>query len=688
MNLLQAAVRSVTRPLYRDALMPWDGGNAWSSLFDPDGLGTMLHTTMQPDRERDITGEFVSLAANAYRGNGVAFACMLTRYMLFSQARFQFQQMRKGLPGPLFGTPELAVLDHPEPSKSSVDLLSQALLDADLDGNWFGVRRPGRIKRLRPDWTTIIVGSPNSDLGSWDPDAEVIGYGYEPGGPGHGKPMFFLRDEVAHFAPIKDPEFQYRGMSWLHPILRELMGDSSASAHKLAFFRNAATPNVAISLPSTMTLEKAREWIALFEQEHKGIANAYKSMYFGGGAEANVIGLDFQKMDFSRLQAGYETRIAAASGMHPVIVPFSEGLTGSSLNAGNFQQAARLVADKTLHPLWSSFSGSLETIIPVPNSAARVWYSPDIPFLRTDVKDAAEIQHTYATTINALIDTGFEPASAIDAVTSSDMNRLIHTGLLSVQLQPPGAQVAARGEFWAADGPLAGLGTVERGMILPADHPIARAFPSMFDAVDVPLLMAGEVRCSGCGNLLGEKVTPPYQFTCRRCKVVTEERGSVPTPWVTRDLVPFRKRTEAPLPAPAPVIETHVHFDAGSIAITTPVNVEPSRMEAGAIVFNAGDVDARTMPGAVTTTVEAGDAPQVTVNVPERTVEAPQVTVNVPERTIEAPQVTINVPERTMEAPQVTLNIPPPPERRLIRTVLELDARDKPIGQHEEFVGD
>lgn len=521
MNLLQAVARTVSRPLTR-SFVPLSMGD-WNDMFS-FGNVPFLNTTMQPNREADVTGEFISLIGGAYRGNGVAFACLQARYMLFSEARFQFQQLRKGQPGNLFATPELAILDHPEPGKTTGDLLARALLDSDLDGNWFGVRRPGRIKRLRPDWVTIVVGSPNSDVGAWDPDAEVVGYVYEPGGPGGGqKPITFLANEVAHFAPTADPQFQYRGMSWLIPILREMMADSAATAHKLAYFRNSATPNVAITLPSSMLPEKAREWIALFEQEHKGISNAYKTMYFGGGAEASVIGSNFQQMDFRSMQAAFETRIASASGMHPVVVPFSEGLTGSSLNAGNFQQAARLVADKTLRPLWRNMSSSLESIIRVPHSDTQLWYDErHIPFLRIDVTDQANIQHTYATTINSLIVNGFEPASAVDAVMAGDMDRLVHTGLLSVQLQPPGTQlvpVRAIGEFWPTDGPLASVGTVARGMVLPADHPVVRAFPAMF-APDATVL-DGEVRCSGCSKLLAEHVTAPYRIACPRCKVVT-----------------------------------------------------------------------------------------------------------------------------------------------------------------------
>ena len=51
-------------------------------------------------------------------------------------------------------------------------------------------------------------------------------------------------EEVCHLAPVPDPVFRFRGMPWIEPIVREVMGDSAATSHKLNFFDNAATPNL------------------------------------------------------------------------------------------------------------------------------------------------------------------------------------------------------------------------------------------------------------------------------------------------------------------------------------------------------------------------------------------------------------------------------------------------------------
>ena len=81
-------------------------------------------------------------------------------------------------------------------------------------------------------------------------DAEVIGYLYHPGGRNSEyDPIPFMADEVAHFAPLPDPIARFRGMSWLTPVVREIMADSAATTHKGKFFEQGATSNAIVKVP-------------------------------------------------------------------------------------------------------------------------------------------------------------------------------------------------------------------------------------------------------------------------------------------------------------------------------------------------------------------------------------------------------------------------------------------------------
>ncbi len=400
-----------------------------------------LNQTIKGDRE-SIAGDFAGLVAGAYRQNGVIFACMLVRLLLFSEARFQFRQMRSGRPGELFGNSTLELLERPWPGGTTGDLLTRAIQDADIAGNFFCTRRPGgTIRRLRPDWVDIVLGSESEDVQAGDIDAEVLGYVYHPGGrQSRREPDYLLREEVAHFAPIPDPLATYRGMSWLTPVIREVISDKAAVEHKIKFWENGATPNMVVGTGLT-DRTKFDEFVKKFRESHEGAENAYKTLFLGQGMDATVVGADFKQMDFKVVQGHGETRIAAAAGVPPVIVGLSEGLAAATYS--NYGQARRRLADGTMRPLWRNMASSLATLIDVP-SGAELWYDDrDIPFLQEDVKDAADIQHVQAQSIRALVDAGFDHATVVEAVVSGDLRRLKHTGLFSVQLRPPGAEAPA-----------------------------------------------------------------------------------------------------------------------------------------------------------------------------------------------------------------------------------------------------
>lgn len=406
------------------------------SSFQYQGLTYSLPVAQQ----EEIGGNLTSMSRLAYKSNGVVFACMLVRMQLFAEARFQFRRLRNGRPGDLFGNPDLRPLETPWVGGTTGDLLSRMIQHSDLAGNAFVAESRTRRDELvvfRPDWTSIIIGS-DTDLeaGAWDPEATVVGYKFQPGGPGSGyDPVFYLAEEVAHFAPIPDPEARFRGMSWLTPIVREVMADKAATDHKLKFFENGATPNLVVKL-DVPDLEKFSKWIEKFKEQHEGAANAYKTLYLGAGADATVVGADLKQLDFKVTQGAGETRIAAAAGVPPVIVGLSEGLEAATY--ANYGQARRRLSDGTMWPLWRNASASLARIINVP-SDAELWVDGrDIPFLREDSKDLAEIKVQQSLSIKQLVEAGFEPDSAVKAITSDDLTQLSHTGMTSVQLLPPG----------------------------------------------------------------------------------------------------------------------------------------------------------------------------------------------------------------------------------------------------------
>ena len=188
------------------------------------------------------------------------------------------------------------------------------------------------------------------------------------------------------------------------------------------------------------------EFVAKFKEQHEGADMAYKTLFLGGGADVTLNGADMKQIDFKATQGAGETRIAAAGGMHPVIVGLSEGLAGSSLNAGNFDAAKRLTADKTLRPLWRMASAALE-VLTTPPEGAELWTDDrDIAFLRDDSTDLAAIASQNAQTLRTLTDGGWTAESAKKYLETSNIMSLEHSGYLSVQLQAPGSGVPTQQE--------------------------------------------------------------------------------------------------------------------------------------------------------------------------------------------------------------------------------------------------
>jgi phage portal protein BeeE len=421
-----------------------------------------LNQTMPNSKQEEIEQTFEGYVQQAHLANGIIFGCAVAHLRLFSQARFQWQRMSGGRPGDLFGTQDLAILERPEANTVTSDLLTRASLDADYGGNYFATLRKGRIKRMRPTWVDIILGS-DQDPGvtAQDLDAEVLGYIYWPGGKRRGgKPVPLLASEVCHYAPLPDPLASYRGMSWVTPIAREVMGDIAMTASKLAFFENGMTPNLVIKRNDSLQSKAFAEWTAMVKAGHQGVANAYKTLFLDAGADATVIGSNMQQMEFKVTQAVGEVRMATAAGVHPVILGLSESLQGAALNSGNFSAARRLYADMWARPSWANLAASMETIVPAP-SGARLWYDDrDIPFLAEDQKDAADIQQVKMHSIEAGIRSGFKADDVVKAVEANDMGLLVgkHTGLFSVQLQAPGSTKMPAGEV-PGETPVSGNGT-------------------------------------------------------------------------------------------------------------------------------------------------------------------------------------------------------------------------------------
>ena len=423
-----------------------------------------MSTTWGDRRTREVANTLPGYAA-ALRQSPPAFAAEMVRSLVLSQARFTFRNLPStATPRRTFGNRDLQILERPWPNATTGELVARMEWHAGLAGNAFVVRQQNRLRVLRPDWVVIIYGSDQDpDEAVFALDGQVIGYAYCNGGIGVGRPQLILPGDMAHWSPLPDPESAGLGMSWVTPAVREIQGDIAATMHKLKFFENGATPNMVVKGITAATSTQFNEIVEMLERKHTGLANAYRTLYLTAGADATVVGSDLSQIDFKATQGAGETRISILSRVPASLLGISEGLAGSSLNSGNFAAARRAFGDTWVMPTLQDLASCLSVLVKVPNDAELWFDTTDMTLLREDAKDAAEIAQIQMSTIVAGVNGGFEPESVKAAVIGQNMALLKHTGMVSVQLQQPGAGGTSPGPAAAGPPPpaLAGPATDE-----------------------------------------------------------------------------------------------------------------------------------------------------------------------------------------------------------------------------------
>jgi HK97 family phage portal protein len=403
----------------------------WRNLFSRDSnpewtypgasnAAVLISTYGSPDTEQ-VLPTFLSKTQQAYQGNAVVFGVILARLMLFSEATFQLQSLSNKK---LYGNESLRILEYPWPNGTTGELLARMEQDTSLVGNAYIWNAGDQLVRLRPDLVTIVSEQVPDIMGR--PYRVVRGYYWDPSKAGDYStpPQFFSVNEVAHWSPIPDPLANFRGMSWLSPVVRELNADNGLTDYKLRYLENAATPNMMIKYDQKIGQEQLDRVRDQMTARHGGVDNAFKTIILDEGATTEIVGNTLEQMNFTTVQAAGENRIAAAGGVPGIVVGLKEGLMAATYS--NYEQAMRRFADLTMRPLWRSACAALQPLITdMPNRGVRLWYdTSDIAALRQGEKERAETVQVKAGSADLLVKSGYDLMSIVDAIESGDLHQL------------------------------------------------------------------------------------------------------------------------------------------------------------------------------------------------------------------------------------------------------------------------
>ena len=382
------------------------------------GAAVLTTTYGSPDKEA-VLPQWSVWAQSAHASSAVVFSAEYIRMSLFAQAVFQFQAKDDKH---LFGNTALAKLEEPWPGGKGMDLLARLEQDTGWVGNAYIWDAPGedRLVRLRPDWTTIV--SELVQVPGGGQFRRVIGYWVEPPKStyGQGRGQMYPAAEVVHWAPIPDPVADFRGMSWLTPVYRDVQGDDGMTQYKIKYLDNAASPNLLIRYTQKLspgTVDAVRERVTA---RYAGAGNAFRTLVLDQGADATVIGNSFSQMDFTNVMSAGTERILAASQVPAVLVGL-EPLRGAGRG---FQESMQKFANLWARPQWQSVCGALEQIVDMP-TGNRLWFDTSgIAALQDGEMERGQTALVKSQALLACRQAGYTRDSAVAFVDSGDVGLL------------------------------------------------------------------------------------------------------------------------------------------------------------------------------------------------------------------------------------------------------------------------
>ena len=384
------------------------------------GASVLTSSYGSPDRE-PVLPQLAAFAQQANSSSSPVFSAILLRMMLFSEATFRLQALDDKH---LYGNQSLSLLEEPfGPDSATGHLLARMEQDASLAGNAYIWAAPGedRLVRLRPDWVTIVSEVVHVGGGGWY--RRPVGYWHEPpkGVLDQGRGFMVPAGECAHFAPLPDPAADFRGMSWLTPVMRDVQGDDGMGRYKIRYLQNDASPNVIIKyvqrlLPGTIDAIGER-----IHAKYGGPDSAGKTLILDQGADLTLVGNSLQQMDFSNVATAGEQRILAAALVPGVLVGL-EPLRGAGRG---YQESMQKFANIWARPTWRSACGALKKLVPGLPSGARLWFdTSDIAALQDGEMERGQAALVRAQALLALVQAGYTHESAIAAVDAMDLSQL------------------------------------------------------------------------------------------------------------------------------------------------------------------------------------------------------------------------------------------------------------------------
>lgn len=429
MRRFQQMLRAAPAPAVIGSFNDW---LQYVTSFSFDGVGYEASPSGDMDAFVSAIGRQSGLVAGAIAARGYLMSQLLPVWRNDARTDPQY--------GQLFGNQSLDALNNPHGSITRQQFMMTVETHVAFAGKAVIAGRDDGFELLRPDRahpvmaSTVETSDPQVVIGSGD----LVGWLYYKNGH-DSPPETLMPEQVATFIPEPNPTNPFEGEAWVWAVVEDVMIGRYGNEHVKSYFKNGATPRTIIMPDKTLSPDQIGEFQGVFDEKHRGAGNAYKTAWIGGGSSIQVIGSNLADLDLTHVTGAVDSAVSVRSRVPASVLGTREGMQGSALNAGNYTATRRLWADGWFTPHADNFMASVAKLLPSPAGGPTVLtFDPDrVLFLQEDRKDAAEIDSIKAAAIRQLIDAGFEPSSAVDAIVNENFARLNHTGLTSVQLVAP-----------------------------------------------------------------------------------------------------------------------------------------------------------------------------------------------------------------------------------------------------------
>lgn len=282
------------------------------------------------------------LTDEGYRKNSIASACI---QMIATSAPEAFLRVHRDTSDGLVEVPDhwlMKLLNNPNPYMSTFELWEwvHTFLNTGGSSYWELVRanqNPNseiiQIYPLRPDRMSIVP----------DDKSFIARYEYHV----NGQIIEYEPHEILHIK-FPDPLDEFNGLSPIKRIARELGIDNEATDFTQSFFENAAVPYGLLSTDQQITDGEANRmrlrWWHWFKGKMRGMPAV-----LGQGTNYQQLGMSFKDMEFEQVRSFTETRICAAFGVDPVLLPSWVGIKHGG-KYSNFQMAKQHLWEETIIP--------------------------------------------------------------------------------------------------------------------------------------------------------------------------------------------------------------------------------------------------------------------------------------------------------------------------------------------------